>query len=88
MSFLVYLIVFQNNPALDYHPEEQFYACFEYFSLIGMSTETELNNQINDKLYVKPNIIFDTIVQNDPPTERYTVHATRDETPLPQLSWT
>ena len=28
--------------------------------------ETELNNQINDKLYVKPNIIFDTIVQKDP----------------------
>ena len=28
--------------------------------------ETKLNNQINDKLAVKPNIIFDTIVQKDP----------------------
>jgi hypothetical protein len=28
--------------------------------------ETKLNNQINDKLAIKPNIIFDTIVQKDP----------------------
>ena len=28
--------------------------------------ETKLNNQINDKLAVKPNTIFDTIVQKDP----------------------
>jgi hypothetical protein len=28
--------------------------------------ETKLNNQINDKLAVKPNIIFDTRVQKDP----------------------
>jgi hypothetical protein len=28
--------------------------------------ETKLNNQINDKLTVKPNIIFETIVQHDP----------------------
>jgi hypothetical protein len=28
--------------------------------------ETKLNNQINDKLAVKPNIIFDTIAQKDP----------------------
>jgi len=28
--------------------------------------ETKLNNQINDKSTVKPNIIFDTIVRKDP----------------------
>jgi len=28
--------------------------------------ETKLNNQINDKLTIKPNIIFDTIVRRDP----------------------
>jgi len=28
--------------------------------------ETKLNNQINDKLVIKPNIIFDTIVSRDP----------------------
>jgi hypothetical protein len=28
--------------------------------------ETKLNNQINDKSTVKPNIIFDTIYQQDP----------------------
>jgi len=28
--------------------------------------ERKLNNQINDKLTIKPNIIFDTIVQRDP----------------------
>jgi hypothetical protein len=28
--------------------------------------ETKLNNPINDKLRVKPNIIFDVIVRNDP----------------------
>jgi len=28
--------------------------------------ETEINNQINDRLTIKPNIIFDTIVQKDP----------------------
>jgi hypothetical protein len=27
--------------------------------------ETKLNNQINDKLTVKPNIIFETIVRHD-----------------------
>ena len=30
--------------------------------------ETKLNNQINDKLTVKPNIVFETIVQRDPHT--------------------
>ena len=28
--------------------------------------ETKLNNQINDKLTVIPNVIFDTIIRNDP----------------------
>jgi hypothetical protein len=28
--------------------------------------EKKLNNQINDKLTVKPNIIFETVVQEDP----------------------
>jgi hypothetical protein len=28
--------------------------------------ETKLNNQINDKLTIKPNIIFDTTVRRDP----------------------
>jgi hypothetical protein len=28
--------------------------------------ETKLNNQINDKLTVKPNIIFDVIIRNVP----------------------
>jgi hypothetical protein len=28
--------------------------------------ETKINNQINDKLTIKPNIIFETIVQEDP----------------------
>jgi len=28
--------------------------------------ETKFNNQINDKLTVKPNIIFDVIIHNDP----------------------
>jgi hypothetical protein len=28
--------------------------------------ENKLNNQINDKLTVKPNIIFETIVRKDP----------------------
>jgi len=28
--------------------------------------ETKLNNQINDKLTVKPNVIFETVVQQDP----------------------
>jgi hypothetical protein len=28
--------------------------------------ETKHNNQINDKLTVKPNIVFETIVQSDP----------------------
>jgi hypothetical protein len=28
--------------------------------------ETKLNNQINDRLTVKPNIIFETTVQKDP----------------------
>jgi hypothetical protein len=27
--------------------------------------ETKLNNQINDRLTIKPNIIFETIVQKD-----------------------
>ena len=27
--------------------------------------ETKLNNQINDKLTVQPNIIFETLVQQD-----------------------
>jgi len=31
-----------------------------------ISRETKLDNQINDKLAVRPNIIFDTIVQKDP----------------------
>jgi hypothetical protein len=28
--------------------------------------ETKLDNQINDKIAVRPNIIFETIVQKDP----------------------
>jgi hypothetical protein len=28
--------------------------------------ETKINNQINDKLTIKPNIIFETVVQKDP----------------------
>jgi hypothetical protein len=28
--------------------------------------ETKINNQINDMLTIKPNIIFETIVQEDP----------------------
>jgi len=28
--------------------------------------ETKINNQINDRLNIKPNIIFETIVQKDP----------------------
>jgi len=28
--------------------------------------ETERNNQINDKLTVKPNVIFDVLVHKDP----------------------
>jgi hypothetical protein len=28
--------------------------------------ETKINNQINDKPTIKPNIIFETIVQKDP----------------------
>jgi len=28
--------------------------------------ETKISNQINDKLTVKPNVIFDVIVHNDP----------------------
>jgi len=28
--------------------------------------ETKINNQINDKLTIKPNIIFKTIIQKDP----------------------
>ena len=28
--------------------------------------ETKLNKQINDKLTVKPNVIFETVVQQDP----------------------
>jgi hypothetical protein len=44
--------------------------------------ETKLNNQINDKLAVKPNIIFDTIVQKIP-IEGYTMLATRHTLPPP-----
>ena len=28
--------------------------------------ETKLDNQINDKLAVRPNVIFETVVQKDP----------------------
>jgi hypothetical protein len=28
--------------------------------------ETKLNNQINDKITVKPNVIFETLVRQDP----------------------
>jgi len=28
--------------------------------------ETKINNQINDRLTVKPNMMFETIVQEDP----------------------
>jgi len=28
--------------------------------------ETKINNQINDRLTIKPNIIFETVVQKDP----------------------
>jgi hypothetical protein len=32
-----------------------------------ISRETKLNNQINDKVTVKPNIVSDVIIRNDPP---------------------
>jgi len=34
-------------------------------------------NQINDKLTVKPNIIFETIVQEDPHREITSTHSTQ-----------
>jgi hypothetical protein len=40
--------------------------------------ETKLNNQINDKLIVKLNIIFDTTVQQDP-TEGYIMFTARSK---------
>jgi hypothetical protein len=36
--------------------------------------ETQINNQINDKCTVKPNIIFDTVVQHQ--SKQRTVSAT------------
>jgi hypothetical protein len=39
--------------------------------------ETKSNNQINDKLTVKPNIIFDTIVQQDPHRGIPNAHSTQ-----------
>jgi hypothetical protein len=40
--------------------------------------EAKLDNQTKDKLAVRPNIIFETIVQKVP-TEGYTTFATLDE---------
>jgi hypothetical protein len=40
--------------------------------------ETKINNQINDRLTVKPNTIFDTTVQHDPyrgPPNAYNTYA-------------
>jgi len=31
--------------------------------------ETKTNNQINDRMTVKSNLIFDTVVRNDPSSE-------------------
>jgi len=31
-----------------------------------ISRETKINNQINDRQTIKPNILFETIVQKDP----------------------
>jgi hypothetical protein len=39
--------------------------------------EPKLNNRINDKLTVKPNIIFDTIVQHDPHRGIHNAHSTQ-----------
>jgi hypothetical protein len=39
--------------------------------------ETKSNNQINDKLTVKPNIIFDTTVQQDPHRGIPNAHSTQ-----------
>jgi hypothetical protein len=36
--------------------------------------ETKLNNQINDKLTVQPNIIFKTLVRQDPHRELCNIH--------------
>jgi hypothetical protein len=36
--------------------------------------ETKLNDQINDKLTVKPNVIFETIVRHDPHRGLLTTH--------------
>jgi len=36
--------------------------------------ETKLNNQINNKLTVKPNIIFETLVKQDPHRGLYTTY--------------
>jgi hypothetical protein len=43
--------------------------------------ETKLNNQINEKLTVKPNIIFDTIVQHDPQRGIHNAHSTQYTNP-------
>jgi len=40
--------------------------------------ETKLNNQINDKLTVEPNIIFETLVQQD--THRWLVKTHNQQT--------
>jgi len=46
--------------------------------------ETKINNQINDKLTVQPNIIFETLVQQD--THRGLVKTHNQQTGLWQLS--
>jgi len=45
--------------------------------------ETKLNNQINDKLTVKPNVIFDVIVRNDP---HKGIHNTTSRSHIPNLT--
>jgi hypothetical protein len=40
--------------------------------------EAKIDNQINDKLAVRPNVIFETTVQKIP-TEGYKTFATRDK---------
>jgi len=45
--------------------------------------ETKLNNQLNDKRTVKHNIIFETIVREDPPPHRgiYDTSSTQQQIP-------
>ena len=38
--------------------------------------ETKIDNQINDKVAVRPNVIFETIVQKDPHRGIHSIHHT------------